>query len=143
MPQDTSFLRGRLSDYARREGLDESLVRSLLEKMDLVREKLDVDMSELSQGQKKKVLIAASLSRSAHLYIWDEPLNFVDVFSRIQIEELLLTFKPALLFVEHDRAFVGRIATKVIAMQPPAPKSFEKKLLEKTSFGDGPRYEAS
>ena len=88
------------------------------------------------------MLIAASLSRSAHLYIWDEPLNFVDVFSRIQIEELLLTFKPALLFVEHDRAFVGRIATKVIAMQPPAPKSFEKKLLEKTSFGDGPRYEA-
>ena len=83
VPQDTSFLKGQLSDYARREGLDESLVRSLLEKMDLVREKLDVDMSELSQGQKKKVLIAVSLSRSAHLYIWDEPLNFVDVFSRM------------------------------------------------------------
>ena len=59
---------------------------ALLEKMDLVREKLDVDMSELSQGQKKKVLIAVSLSQSAHLYIWDEPLNFVDVFSRIQVE---------------------------------------------------------
>ena len=120
VPQDVSFLRGRFSDYARREGLNESLVRSLLEKMDIVREKLNVDMSELSQGQKKKVLIAASLSRSAHLYIWDEPLNFVDVFSRIQIEELLLTFKPTLLFVEHDRAFVGRIATKVITMQAPA-----------------------
>lgn len=142
VPQDTSFLRGRLSDYARREGLDESLVRALLEKMDLVREKLDVDMSELSQGQKKKVLIAVSLSRSAHLYIWDEPLNFVDVFSRIQIEELLLTFKPALLFVEHDRAFVGRIATKVITMQPTAPKSFEKKSFERTSFGDSSRHEA-
>jgi len=44
----------------------------------------------------------------------------VDVFSRIQIEELLLTFKPTLLFVEHDRAFVEKIATKVIAMQTPA-----------------------
>ena len=83
--------------------------------MDLVREKLDVDMSELSQGQKKKVLIAASLSRSAHLYIWDEPLNFVDVFSRIQIEELLLTFKPALLFVKHNRTFnyeIGRASCR-------------------------------
>ena len=67
----------------------------------------------------------------------DEPLNFVDVFSRIQVEELLLTFKPALLFVEHDRAFVGRIATKVITMQPLAPKSFEK-----TSFGDNSRHKA-
>ena len=76
-------------------------------------------MSELSQGQKKKVLIAESLSQSAHLYIWDEPLNFVDVFSRIQIEELLLTFKPTLLFVEHDHAFVEKIATKVITIQIP------------------------
>ena len=77
-----------------------------------------------------------------NLYIWDEPLNFVDVFLRIQIEELLLTFKPALLFVEHDRAFVGRIATKVITMQPTAPKSFEKKSFERTSFGDSSRHEA-
>ena len=54
---------------------------------------------------KNIVLLAASLCRSAHLYVWDEPLNFVDLFSRIQMEELLLEYRPTLLFVEHDEAF--------------------------------------
>lgn len=62
-------------------------------------------MGAYSAGQKKKVLLAASLCRSAHLYVWDEPLNFVDLFSRIQMEELLLEYRPTLLFVEHDEAF--------------------------------------
>lgn len=51
-------------------------------------------MGAYSAGQKKKVLLAASLCRSAHLYVWDEPLNFVDLFSRIQMEELLLEYRP-------------------------------------------------
>jgi lincosamide and streptogramin A transport system ATP-binding/permease protein len=71
-------------------------------------------MSEFSEGQKKKVLIAKSLCQQAHLYIWDEPLNFIDVISRIQIEELLLKHKPTMIFVEHDRAFNGSIATKQV-----------------------------
>ena len=55
VPQDVSFLRGRFSDYARREGLNENLVRSLLEKMDIVRENLNVDMSELRSRSKSVV----------------------------------------------------------------------------------------
>ena len=60
--------------------------------------------------------MAASLITKAHLYIWDEPLNYIDVFSRMQIEDLILKYRPALLFVEHDRAFAERIATKTIAL---------------------------
>ncbi|WP_144526453.1 ATP-binding cassette domain-containing protein, partial [Bacillus pumilus] len=74
------------------------------------------DISTYSGGQKKKVLIARSLSERAHLYIWDEPLNFVDVISRMQIEELLLEYTPTLLFVEHDSEFVSNIATKVVEL---------------------------
>lgn len=73
-------------------------------------------MGAYSAGQKKKVLLAASLCRSAHLYVWDEPLNFVDLFSRIQMEELLLEYRPTLLFVEHDEAFRERVATRRVSL---------------------------
>ena len=65
---------------------------------------------------KKKVLIAKSLCEDAQLFVWDEPMNFIDVISRIQIEELILNYEPTMLFVEHDKAFVERIATKRIEL---------------------------
>ena len=73
-------------------------------------------MSALSAGQKKKVLLAKSICEPAHLHIWDEPMNYIDVISRMQIEELLLEFRPTILFVEHDRTFCDNIATKVISL---------------------------
>lgn len=65
-------------------------------------------------GQKKKVLLAKSICQPAHLHIWDEPMNYIDIFSRMQIEDLLLSARPTILFVEHDKAFCENIATKVI-----------------------------
>ena len=88
----------------------------MLRKLDFSRAQLEKDMSDFSGGQKKKVLIAASLSTRAHLYIWDEPLNFVDVISRMQIEKLLIEYKPTILFVEHDRTFCENIATKTVEL---------------------------
>ncbi|MDR6724822.1 lincosamide and streptogramin A transport system ATP-binding/permease protein [Paenibacillus amylolyticus] len=112
--QDTSDLSGNLSEYAFNQGIDESLFKSILRKLDFSRLQLEKDISSFSAGQKKKVLIAKSLSEQAHLHIWDEPLNFVDVISRMQIEDLLLEFAPTLLFVEHDSEFCANIATKII-----------------------------
>ncbi len=114
--QDTSHLRGDLSEYAKSHGVDESLFKSILRKLDFSRLQFEKDISTYSGGQKKKVLIARSLSERAHLYVWDEPLNFVDVISRMQIEELLLQYAPTLLFVEHDSEFVSHVATKVIEL---------------------------
>ncbi|WP_327205262.1 ATP-binding cassette domain-containing protein, partial [Paenibacillus sp. Root52] len=116
--QDTSNLSGNLSDYAFSQGIDESLFKSILRKLNFSRLQLEKDISSFSAGQKKKVLIAKSLSEQAHLHIWDEPLNFVDVISRMQIEDLLLEFAPTLLFVEHDSEFYANIATKVIDHSP-------------------------
>ena len=62
------------------------------------------------------MLIAESLCQSAHLYVWDEPLNYIDLFSRIQLEELLLQYRPTLLFVEHDRVFREKIATHRVGL---------------------------
>ena len=114
--QDTSYLEGNLKDYAREGHIEESLFKAILRKLDFERVQFEKDMKEFSEGQKKKVLIAQSLCRQAHLYIWDEPLNFIDVISRIQIEEFLLNHKPTMVFVEHDRTFCSRIATKQICL---------------------------
>ncbi|MEV5028038.1 Lsa family ABC-F type ribosomal protection protein [Paenibacillus sp. LPE1-1-1.1] len=114
--QDTSHLQGNLSDYAANNGIDESLFKSILRKLDFSRVQFEKDISAFSGGQKKKVLIAKSLSEKAHLHVWDEPLNFIDIISRMQIEELLLEYAPTILFVEHDREFCENIATKIIQL---------------------------
>lgn len=114
--QDTSFLRGSLDAYIERESLDGSLFRAILRKLDFERIQFEKPMEEYSEGQKKKVLIASSLLKPAHLYIWDEPMNYIDIFSRMQIEELILEYEPTMLLVEHDRDFGNRCATQVITI---------------------------
>lgn len=114
--QETSHLSGNLTVYAREQGIDESLFKAILRKLDFSRVQFEKDMSAFSGGQKKKVLLAKSLCEKAHLYIWDEPLNFIDVISRLQIEELLLEYSPTILFVEHDSEFCKNIATKVLEL---------------------------
>ncbi|MDD3193639.1 MAG: ABC-F type ribosomal protection protein [Oscillospiraceae bacterium] len=117
VPQDPSFLQGDLRDFARDNGLDESLFKAILRKLEFSRVQFDKRMEFFSAGQKKKVLLARSLCQRAHLYLWDEPLNYVDLFSRMQIEQLILEYEPTLLFVEHDAAFTEKIATRTIALE--------------------------
>ena len=114
VPQDTSYLTGTLEEFAEKNNLEESLFKTVLRKMDFERVQFEKDMKEFSGGQKKKVLIAKSLCERAHLYVWDEPLNFIDVYSRMQIEQLIEKFSPTMLLVEHDMAFRDAVATKVI-----------------------------
>ncbi|MBO9607450.1 MAG: ABC-F type ribosomal protection protein [Paenibacillaceae bacterium] len=114
--QSSSLIHGNLTDFARSHGLDESLFKAILRKLDFARVQFEKEIADFSSGQKKKVLIAKSLCEPAHLYVWDEPLNYIDVISRMQIEELLLDYAPTLLFVEHDREFCRQIATKVVEL---------------------------
>ncbi|MGE7114362.1 Lsa family ABC-F type ribosomal protection protein [Lysinibacillus sp. NPDC047702] len=114
--QDTSHLKGMLSDFIEEHDIDETLFKSILRKMDFDRIQFEKDIGHYSGGQKKKLLIAKSLCEKAHLYIWDEPLNFIDIYSRMQIEELIQSFNPTMVFVEHDQAFQQTVATKTITM---------------------------
>lgn len=114
--QDTSHLRGSLSDFIEQHKIDETLFKSILRKMDFDRIQFEKDISHYSGGQKKKLLIAKSLCEKAHIYIWDEPLNFIDIYSRMQIEELIQQFNPTMVIVEHDKAFQQTVATKTISM---------------------------
>lgn len=112
--QDTSWLKGSVSGFCMERNLEKSLFCAVLRQLDMERVQFSKDMETFSEGQKKKALLAASLLTPAHLYIWDEPLNFIDVFSRMQLEKLLLEFQPAMLFVEHDARFREKIATQTV-----------------------------
>ncbi len=112
--QDTSLLKGSIAQYCRTRNLEESLFCAILRQLDMDRNQFSKNMEDYSEGQKKKVLIAASLLTPAHLYVWDEPLNYIDVFSRMQIENLILQYRPTMLFVEHDQRFREKIATEVL-----------------------------
>lgn len=114
--QDTAHLQGRISDLAKDSGVEESLFLAMLAKLDVPKRQMERDMALLSAGQKKKVLLALSISQRANLYIWDEPMNYIDVISRMQIEEVLLSSQPTILFVEHDRAFCENVATKILRL---------------------------
>ena len=114
--QDTSFLSGYLEDYCEKQGLDKSIFLAILRQLDLGRDQFAKRMEDFSEGQKKKVLIAASLLTPAHLYIWDEPLNYIDVFSRMQIEKLILDHQPTMLLVEHDVRFREKTATQSVRL---------------------------
>lgn len=116
VPQDASGLSGPLSAFEEESGIDVSLFRAILRKLDFSRVQFEKDIGSFSAGQKKKLLIARSLCQQAHLYVWDEPLNYIDILSRMQIEELIKEYCPTLLFVEHDRAFCDNIATKIVEM---------------------------
>lgn len=115
--QDTSFLQGSIKEFCKKQNLNESLFCAILRQLDLERVQLGKKIEHFSEGQKKKVLIASSLLTPAHLYIWDEPLNYIDVFSRMQIEALLLTCQPTMLIVEHDAKFREQIATKTVEIK--------------------------
>lgn len=116
VPQSTENMKGRLADFAREQGVDVGLFMVLLDKTGFEKKHFDGDISSFSEGQKKKVLLAKSLCEKAHVYVWDEPLNYIDVYSRVQIENLLSEYKPAMIFVEHDSAFRTAVATREVGL---------------------------
>ncbi len=114
--QDTSWLKGKLDDYIEQIGVKEHLMKAILRQLDFERSQFLKPIEEYSEGQKKKVLIAGSILQQAHLYIWDEPFNYIDIFSRMQIEQLILQYQPTMLLVEHDKMFGEKCATQKIEL---------------------------
>ena len=117
IPQDTSSLSGTLDEFASQRNIDSVLFKAILQKLGFNQTQYEQNMQEYSAGQKKKVYIAASLCDKAHLYIWDEPLNYIDIYSRRQIEKLIISYQPTMLLVEHDKAFQDAVATQIITIE--------------------------
>lgn len=107
---------GTLEDFAEKEGLNYSQFLNNLRKLGMERHVFANCIQNMSMGQRKKVELAKSLSQSAHLYIWDEPLNYLDVFNQKQILELLQRVKPTMILIEHDAYFVKEVSNKIISL---------------------------
>ena len=115
--QNTDDLSGDIVDYVHDYQIDESLFKTILRKMGFERIQFDKKIEEFSKGQKKKLVLARSLCEKAHLYIWDEPLNYLDVYTRQQIENVIKEYQPTMLFIEHDRFFSDEIATTQLRLE--------------------------
>ena len=112
--QETSNLSGSLSDYIKRNNINETLFKAVLNKMDFEKEQFNKSIDSYSEGQKKKILLAKSICEEANIYIWDEPLNYIDIYSRMQLERLIQDYGLTMIFVEHDEKFSNNIATNII-----------------------------
>ncbi len=90
---------------------------NILHKLGVERNTFTNRICDLSAGQKKKVFLAKSLLEPANLYLWDEPLNYLDTFNQDQIIELIKTYRPTMLIIEHDSRFIDEIDAEVVELQ--------------------------
>ena len=75
---------------------------------------LNAELPALSAGSKRRVLLAAALVRDPDVLILDEPTNHLDTDTIAHLEDALMRRRGAIVFVTHDRAFLRRIATRIL-----------------------------
>jgi ATP-binding cassette subfamily F protein uup len=76
----------------------------------------DAAMSSLSGGWRRRVMLGRALVSAPDLLLLDEPTNHLDIDAIIWLEDMMKDFDGALLFVSHDRAFVRRLATRIVEL---------------------------
>lgn len=116
--QEPLWNQGFLHDILEKpcESFDVDRFYSLCNIFDIPENFRNKPLETYSNGELKKLDIARALSCNNQLLLLDEPLNYMDVYFREQLEMAILLYKPTLVFVEHDKRFGENIASKRIEL---------------------------
>jgi lincosamide and streptogramin A transport system ATP-binding/permease protein len=114
--QQPLWQEGLLRDHVRTAGIDETMLRTVLGSLGVAGDIFDRPLETFSEGERKKIDLSRSFITPGHLLLWDEPMNYIDLISRAQIEDVILAHAPTMVFVEHDRWFIERVATSELKM---------------------------
>lgn len=118
-PQDVAFLnleRTALEEVME-SGANQETAHTVLGTLLLPKRFADKRLSELSAGERSKVLLARILAGGANLLILDEPTNHLDIDALLAIESLLANTPVGVLFASHDRAMLGKLADRVLEIK--------------------------
>lgn len=106
-------------------GVDKAEARSILAAFLFKNDKLTNKISNLSMGEKSRVVFAKLLTYGCNMLILDEPTNHMDIVSRENIQDVLKNFKGTILFVSHDRYFTKSIASRIFEIEKHKINCFE------------------
>jgi len=74
----------------------------------------DKKMSDLSGGWRRRVALAKALVQKPDLLLLDEPTNHLDIVTIVWLESIIRSYAGAVIFITHDRAFLSRLATRIV-----------------------------
>jgi len=114
--QQDNELVGNIKELALDKKIEPEMVYSNLRKLGFERYLFEQPVEQMSQGQRRKVALAMSLSEEANLYFWDEPLNYLDVITRQQIIEAIKKQHPTMLLIDHDQDLIDEVSTQKIEL---------------------------
>lgn len=118
----------------------ETFARIFLARLLFKREDVFKQVSVLSGGERVKVSFAKMLLQDINLLILDEPTNYLDINAIEVIEEALINYDRTILFVSHDRRFLGTIANHIMTIENHAIQmfhgSYEEFLKKKSQVTD-------
>ncbi|MGN8647222.1 Vga family ABC-F type ribosomal protection protein [Gracilibacillus sp. HCP3S3_G5_1] len=126
--QDLSILDPKLSileNVQKSSNHHETLIRTVLARLHFYRDQVHKTVGVLSGGERVKVTLAKLFLSNSNTLVLDEPTNFLDLEALEALEKLLSEYEGTVIFVSHDRRFVEKIATKIIAIEEQEITYFE------------------
>jgi ATP-binding cassette subfamily F protein uup len=104
------------SEYVRL-GEESITLRAYLRRFLFTEERINTKINQLSGGERSRVLLAKILKRGGNVLILDEPTNDLDLGTLRLLEEALVAFDGSVIVVSHDRYFLNRVCTAILAFE--------------------------